>query len=89
MKDCNLQTKERRMCPALILAKRRKQRVRGRTEILTISTSLKKEAKYHGEFKGNREDAESFLRQNITILTNQKNSALPKFNLKVVVTGYL
>lgn len=87
MKDCSLQTNESRMCPALILAKRRKQRVRGRTEILTISTSLKKEAKYHGEFKGKSEEMEFFFIKNITILTSQKNKAVPKFSLKVVVTG--
>lgn len=44
------------MCPALILANSRKQRVTGRTATLINSTTLKKETKYQGELEGRIEE---------------------------------
>jgi len=87
IKYWSLHTKDNKICPALILANNRKHKVTGRTEILINSTTLKKDAKYQGEFKGKREDKDLTFTKNIIILTNQNNKAILKLKLKVVVTG--
>jgi len=45
-----------RTCPAVMLAKRRKHKVIGRTLILISSTIHKKGTRYQGEFAGSNED---------------------------------
>jgi len=77
------------MCPALILANRRKHRVIGRTIILTISTNLKKGIKYQGVLVGSREDADEGFTRKIITLANHRDSAAPKLKDRVVVTGKL
>jgi hypothetical protein len=85
----SLQIRDNRMWPALILAKRRKHRVIGRTKILINSTTLRKGIKYQGELEGSSaaEDL-GFIRRRLT-LANHRQKAPPKLKDKVVVTGYL
>jgi hypothetical protein len=77
------------MCPALILARRRKHRVIGRTIILIISTNDKKGIRYQGVLAGKREETEEGLTIKIMTLANHKDKAEAKLKDKVVVTGKL
>jgi len=77
------------MCPALILARRRKHKVIGRTIILIISTKDRKGIKYQGVLAGKREEAEEGLTTKIITLANHKDKAAAKLKDKVVVTGKL
>jgi len=81
--------RDKRICPALILANSRKHKVTGRTLILTSSTSLRKGTKYQGEPTGNTvEQNLIFTVNNITLLI-QNHKAILKLNLRVVVIGKL
>jgi len=75
------------MWPALIFANSRKQRVTGRTIILTNSTSLKKEIKYQGELEGNNLEIVIIFILKIIILLSHNKKAAVKLNDNVVVTG--
>jgi len=77
------------MCPALILARRRKHKVIGRTIILIISTKDKKGTRYHGVLAGKREDADKGFTKKIITLANHKDRAAAKLNANVVVIGKL
>jgi len=77
------------ICPALILAKRRKHRVIGRTIILIISTKDKKGTKYQGVLAGSKEEADEGFTRKIITLANHKANAAAKLKDKVVVTGKL
>ncbi len=82
-----LQIKDNKMCPAVILANKRKQRVTGRTNSLVNSTRHKNGIKYQGEFRGIIDEKDSFLIKISRILLIQHNKATVKLNLKVVVRG--
>jgi len=77
------------MWPALILAKRRKHKVIGRTMILIISTKDKKGIKYQGVLAGNKEEVDEGFTKKIITLASHKDSAAAKLKDKVVVTGKL
>lgn len=77
------------MCPALILAKRRKHRVIGRTMMLIISTKDKKGIKYQGVLAGNKEEVDEGFTKKIITLANHKANAAARLKDNVVVTGKL
>lgn len=77
------------ICPALILAKRRKHKVIGRTIILIISTRDKKGIKYQGVLAGNREEADEGFTKKIRTLANHKANAAARLKDNVVVIGKL
>jgi len=77
------------ICPALILANRRKHRVIGRTKILIISTKDKKGIRYHGVLAGNKEEVDEGLTKKIITLVNHNANAAARLKDKVVVTGKL
>jgi len=77
------------MCPALILASNRKLSVIGRTIKLISSMILRKGAKYHGVFRGNRQESISDFTNNTSILPIHRIRASLRLNLIVVVMGYL
>lgn len=79
--------KESKMCPALMLANSRKQRVIGRTSSLTNSTSLRNAIKYQGELDGTKNEIKLVFVKNNKILKIQKLKAILKLKAKVVVTG--
>jgi hypothetical protein len=81
--------RDNKICPALILASRRKHKVIGRTTILTISTSLKKAIRYQGELAGTRRETFLVLITSIRILINHNIKAALRLKARVVVTGYL
>jgi len=78
-----------RTWPAVILAKRRKHRVIGRTEILINSTIHKNGTRYQGEFEGSREEGNLNFTVWIKTPPNQHERAAPKLKPNVVVIGYL
>ena len=75
------------MWPALIFANNRKQRVIGRTTILTNSTNLKKEIKYQGELEGNNLEIVIIFIVKIIILLSHNKKAAVRLKDSVVVTG--
>lgn len=77
------------MCPAVILAKRRKHNVIGRTIILIISTTLRNGTRYQGELAGSKEPDQSFFIKRKIKLENHSIQAAQILNAKVVVTGKL
>lgn len=77
------------MCPALILANKRKHRVIGRTIILIISTRDKKGIRYQGVLAGNKEEVDEGLTKKMITLANHNANAAAKLKDKVVVTGKL
>jgi hypothetical protein len=85
----SLQTNVSKICPALILAKRRKLRVMGRTLILTNSTTLKNGIKYLGVFIGRATETKESLTLVISNVEPQKNRATLKLIPTEVVKGNL
>lgn len=82
-----LEIKERRICPALMLANKRKDKVIDRTNKLINSTTDKKDTKYQGELEGKTEDIVLGFNINNNRLELQKLNAILKLKEKVVVTG--
>ena len=70
-----------------MLASNRKHKVIGRTMILTISTRLKNEIKYHGELEGTSNEMLLFFVSRSSILINHSVNAKLKLKASVVVTG--
>jgi len=84
-----LQIKVNKICPALMLANKRKHKVTGRTKMLVTSTILRNGTKYHGEFAGKTAETMNWLILWTQIPLIQKSIAEPKLNPKLVVTGKL
>jgi hypothetical protein len=74
-------------CPAVMLAKSRKQSVIGRTKILTTSTIHKNGTRYQGLFLGKTAEPFNILIVDKDTPNNQKDTAATKLNPKVVLTG--
>jgi len=72
-----------------MLANKRKHKVIGRTIILTISTILRNEMRYQGEFAGTKVETLLLFNESNKTLKNHKTKANLKLKARVVVTGYL
>ena len=73
----------------MILANRRKHKVKGRTTTLTTSTRHKKEMRYQGALEGKTKDkVNDFMNWMLTLLSQATKDNL-KLKASVVVTGYL
>jgi hypothetical protein len=83
-----LQIRESKICPALILANKRKDNVIGRTNKLTASTKLKKGTKYQGVLAGRTAAIVLGFKNNNNNLEIQNDIAKLKFKEKTVVIGY-
>lgn len=84
-----LQINLNRICPALIFANNRKQRVIGRTLKLINSTKQRKGTRYQGEFEGKRTEKVRSFTIRIATLAIHKLKARVKLNLNEVVTANL
>lgn len=82
-----LQIKESKICPALILASNRKDKVTGRTNKLTNSTIDKKGIKYQGELEGKIAAIVLGFKNKKIKLEFHKQTATLKLKERVVVTG--
>lgn len=82
-----LQIRESKMCPALILANKRKDKVIGRTNKLTTSTKFKNGIKYQGLLAGKIAAKVLGFKNNNNNLETQKDIARLKFKEKTVVVG--
>jgi hypothetical protein len=77
------------MCPALILASKRKHRVKGRILSLTSSTTPRNGTRYLGAFDGMTQLAPKGLFKRSNTLASQRERDKVKFKSRTVVVGKL
>jgi len=78
-----------KICPAVILARRRKHKVNGRTTTLINSTNPKKGTRYQGELEGNAKETLNLFMDWTKTPPIQQDKANLKLNLITVETGNL